>query len=54
MKSDDNRRTDRSYHGIDTAEARPIRQPLKRLSLAKQADVGDMLEGMQRCGVIEE
>jgi hypothetical protein len=54
MKSDDCGRTDRIYHRIDTGEARPIRQSPKRLPQAKQADVGEMLENMQRRGVIEE
>jgi hypothetical protein len=42
------------YHRIDTGDARPIRQPPRRLPLAKQADVSEMLDDMQRRGVIEE
>jgi hypothetical protein len=53
-KTDDCRRNDRVYHRIDTGEARPIRQVPRRLRLVKQIQVGDMLEGMQRCGIIEE
>jgi hypothetical protein len=40
-------RTDRVYHWIDTGNARPIRQPPRRLPLAKQAEVNDMLDEMQ-------
>jgi hypothetical protein len=54
MKSDDYRRTDRLYHRIDMGEARPICQPPTRLLLAKQADVGEMLEDMQRREIDEE
>jgi hypothetical protein len=43
MKSNDYGWTDRVHHRIDMGEARPIRQPLMRLSLAKQVDVGDIL-----------
>jgi hypothetical protein len=46
--------TDRVYHHVDMGEARPIRQPPRRLHLTKQADVGKMLEDMQQHGVIEE
>jgi hypothetical protein len=42
------------YHFIDTGETRPIRQPPRRLPLAKQAEVGEILENMERRGVIEE
>jgi hypothetical protein len=54
MKSDDHRRTDKLYHHIDTGEARPIRQPPSRFPLAKQVDVGEMIEDMQQRWVIEE
>jgi hypothetical protein len=53
MKSSDCGQTDRVYHHTDMGEARPICQPLRRLSLAKQANVGEMLEDM-RHGVIEQ
>jgi hypothetical protein len=53
-KSDYYGRTYRVYRRIHTGEARPIRQPPKRLLLAKQAKVGTMLDDMQRRGVIEE
>jgi hypothetical protein len=46
--------TDRVFQLIDTGETRPIRQPPRRLPLAKQANVGEMLEDMQRRGVIEK
>jgi hypothetical protein len=42
------------YHHIDKGDARPIRQPPRRLPLAKHAEVSEMLNGMQHCGVIEE
>jgi hypothetical protein len=42
------------YHRMDTGDARPIRQPPRRLPLAKQAQVNGMLEDMKRKGVIEE
>jgi hypothetical protein len=50
--SDDFGRTDRVRHRIDTGHARPIRQPPRRLPLAKQAE--NMLDDMKRRGVIEE
>jgi hypothetical protein len=52
--SDDFGRTDRVRHRIDTGDARPIRQPPRRLPLAKQAEVDNMLDDMKRKGVIEE
>jgi hypothetical protein len=42
------------YHRIDKGEAQPNRQPPTRLPLTKQEDVGDMLENIQRRGVITE
>ena len=47
-------RTERLYHRIDTGDARPIRQPPRRLPLAKQALVNDLLEDMKNKGLIEE
>jgi hypothetical protein len=47
-------RTNKVYHRIDTGDARPIRQPPRRIPLAKQAEVKEMLDDMQRHGVIEE
>jgi len=47
-------RTEKVYHRIDTGDARPIRQPPRRLPLAKQAEVLILLEDMKRKGVIEE
>jgi hypothetical protein len=52
--SDDFGRTDSVRHRIDTGYARPIRQPPRRLPLAKQAEVDNMLDDMKRKGVIEE
>jgi hypothetical protein len=43
-KSGDHGRTERVYHRIDTSYAQLIRQPPRRLPLAKQAEVNGMLE----------
>jgi hypothetical protein len=53
-KSNHYRPTDRVNHHIGMREALPMHQPRRRLLLAKQADVGKMLENMQRHGVIKE
>jgi hypothetical protein len=50
---EDCRRSNKVYHRVDTGDARPIRQPPRRIPLAKQAEVNEMLD-MQRRGVIEE
>jgi hypothetical protein len=42
------------YHRIDMIEAQPIRQTMRRLPLAKQADVCEIFDDMQQCGVIKE
>jgi hypothetical protein len=42
------------YHRIDAGEARRIRQPPRRLPIAKQAEVGKMLEDMQGRRFIKE
>jgi hypothetical protein len=47
-------RTDRVYHRIDNGDAPPIRKPPRRLPLAKQAEVNEMLQDMEGRGVIEE
>jgi predicted ArsR family transcriptional regulator len=52
--NEDHGRTNKVYHRIDTGEARPIRQHPRRLPLAKQAEVSEMLEDMPRRGIIEE
>jgi hypothetical protein len=52
--SEDYGQTNKVYHRIDMGDTRPIRQPPRRLPLAKQAEVREMLDGMQRRGVIEE
>jgi hypothetical protein len=54
VDSEDHRRTNKVYHRIYTGDARPIRQPPRRLPIAKQAEVREMLDDMQRRGVIEE
>jgi hypothetical protein len=53
-KSGDHGLTEKVYHRIDTGDARPIRQPPRRLPLANQAEFNDMLEDMKSKGVIEE
>jgi hypothetical protein len=52
--SDDFGRRDRVRHRIDTGDTRPIRHPPRRLPLAKQAEVDNILDDMKRRGVIEE
>ncbi|XP_023721645.1 uncharacterized protein LOC111872215 [Cryptotermes secundus] len=52
--NEDYGRTNRVYHRIDTGDARPIRQPPRRVPLAKQAEVKEMLDNMRGQGVIEE
>jgi hypothetical protein len=52
--SEDYGRTKKVYRRIDTGDARQIRQIPRRLPLAKQAEVSEMLDDMQRRGVIEE
>jgi len=42
------------YRRIDTGDARPIRQPPRRLPLAKQAEVTALLGDMKGKGVTEE
>jgi hypothetical protein len=54
MDSEGHGRTNKVYHRIDTGDARPVIQPQRRLPLAKQAVVSEMLDDMQRRGVIEE
>jgi hypothetical protein len=44
-------RTNEVYHCIDTGDARPIRQPPRRMPLAKQADVKEMLDDMHAMGL---
>jgi hypothetical protein len=54
VKSDNYGRNDKVYQIVGTREAQPIHQPPRRLSLAKQEDVGEMLDDIQRRWVIEE
>jgi hypothetical protein len=42
------------YYGINAGETRPMWQPLRRIPLAKQAEVSRMLEDLQYHGVIEK
>jgi hypothetical protein len=53
-KSGDYGRTEKVYHRIDTGDPWPIRQPPRRLPLAKQAKVNVMFEDMKSKGVITE
>jgi hypothetical protein len=53
VDSEDHGRTNKVYHRIITGDARPIGQPPRRLPLVKQAEVSEMLDDMQRRGVIE-
>ena len=46
--------TNRVLHHIDTGDAQPIRQPPRRVPLAKQAEVRDLLTDMRSRGIIEE
>ncbi|UYV73615.1 K02A2.6-like [Cordylochernes scorpioides] len=47
-------RTDLVRHRINTSDARPIRQPPRRLPMAKQEEVTGLLRKMKRDGIIEE
>jgi hypothetical protein len=42
------------YHHIDNGDARPIRRSPRRLLLAEQAEVNEMLKGLKKQGVIEK
>jgi hypothetical protein len=46
--------TDRLYHRSNIGDALPIRQPSRRLPLAKQAEVNDILNDMKAKTVVEE
>jgi hypothetical protein len=52
--NEDYEKTNKAYHRIDMGDARPIRQTPRRLPLAKQAEVSEMLDNMQRHRVIKE
>jgi hypothetical protein len=54
MDSEDHGQTNNIYHRIDTGDARQIRQPPRRLPLAKHAELLEMLDEMQGRGVVEE
>lgn len=43
-----------TYHCIESDDTRPIRHPLSRPTLTKQAEVNVMMEGMKNKGVVEE
>jgi hypothetical protein len=51
--SGDRERTDKVYQRIDTGDDRPIHQPPRRLPLAKQSLINDLLEDMKSQGVME-
>jgi hypothetical protein len=46
LDSEDHGRTNKVYHCIDTGDARPIRQPPRRVHLGKQVEVSDMIDNM--------
>ena len=46
-------RTDRIQHSIDTGDAHPIRQPVRRLPLNQRAEVRELLTDMEEKGVIQ-
>jgi hypothetical protein len=54
MKSDDCMQTKRVYHWIDKGGPKPIRQPLRKLPLAKREEVAQIIDSVQRHGVVEE
>jgi predicted ArsR family transcriptional regulator len=54
VDNEDHGRTKKVYQRIDTGDARPFRQPPRRLHLAKHAEVSEMLDDMQRRWAIEE
>jgi hypothetical protein len=53
LDSEDHGRTSKVYRCIDTRDTQPIRYPPKKIPLAKQAEVSEMLNDMQHHGVIE-
>ena len=46
-------RTDMVNHEIDTGEARPIKQALRSVPLAKRNEVKELVDDMKRSGGIE-
>jgi hypothetical protein len=54
VDSEDYGRINRVYHRIDKGGTRPIHQSPRRLPIAKQAEVSEILEDMQRRWVIKE
>jgi hypothetical protein len=54
VDSEDDVLNNKVSHGIDTEDARSIRQPPRRLPLALQAEVIQILADVQRRGIIEE
>jgi hypothetical protein len=52
--NEDYGRTNKVYHRIDMGDVQPILQPPRRIPLAKQVEVKEMLDNMQRHRVIEE
>ena len=46
-------RTNRIQHNIDTGDAHPIRQPVRRLPLNQRVEVKDLLADMEKKGVIQ-
>jgi hypothetical protein len=54
VDSEDHGRANKVYHRIYTEDSPPIRQLPRMLPLAKQTEVSEILDDMQRHGVIEE
>jgi hypothetical protein len=54
VDSKDYGKNNKMYRRIETGDVRPIRQPPRRMTLAKQEEIIQILNDMQRCGIIEE
>jgi hypothetical protein len=54
VDSEDHGWTNNVYHCIDAGDARLIRQPPRKMPLAKQTEVSDMIDDRQRRRVIKE
>jgi hypothetical protein len=47
MENEDHVRANKIYHRINKRDARQIRQPQRRMPLAKQADVSEILNDIE-------
>jgi hypothetical protein len=52
--NEDYGRTNEVYHRLDTIDPTSIRQPPRRITLTKQAELKEMLDNMQRHGFTDE